>query len=91
MVLSFTRGENKFDRSAIDLDVQVKQMDLSIDSKQFSDLLDFGKFQNYSILYGTHEEKVLYRSSVNNQYFSSKNDVGSIENCIFKSSLMKNL
>ena len=88
MVLSFTRGENKFDRSAIDLDIQVKQMDLSIDSKQFSDLLDFGKFQNYSVLYGTYERKVLYRSFVNNQSFSSKNDVASIENYMFKRALM---
>ena len=83
MVLSFTRGENKFDRSAIDLDIQVKQMDLSIDSKQFSDLLDFGKFQNYSVLYGKCNRGALPRSSVNNEYVSSKNGVDSIENYIF--------
>ena len=91
MVLSFTRGENKFDRSAIDLDVQVKHMDLSIDSKQFSDLLDFGKFQNYSVLYGRCNKEVLEHSSIHNHAFPSKNDVDNIENCIFESSLMKKL
>lgn len=48
-----TPGEHNFDRSTFDINVLVKQLALNIDSKQFSDLLDFAKFQNYSTLYGT--------------------------------------
>ena len=45
-------GEFNFQRPAYDVDIQIEQMNLNIDPKQFSDLLDFIKFQNYSILYG---------------------------------------
>ena len=45
-------GEFNFQRPAYDVDIQIEQMSLNIDPKQFSDLLDFIKFQNYSILYG---------------------------------------
>ena len=45
-------GEFNFQRPAYEVDIQVEQMNLNIDPKQFSDLLDFIKFHNYSVLYG---------------------------------------
>lgn len=45
-------GEYKFDRQAFDIKIRGQQITLKIDSKQFSDLLDFAKFQNYSVLHG---------------------------------------
>lgn len=45
-------GEFNFQRPAYDVDIQIEQMNLHIDPKQFSDLLDFIKFHNYSVLYG---------------------------------------
>ena len=48
-----TPGEHSFDRSTFNINALIKQLTLNIDSKQFSDLLDFAKFQNYSTLYGT--------------------------------------
>ncbi|CAF1448566.1 unnamed protein product [Adineta ricciae] len=44
-------GEFNFERPTYDLDIQIERLDLNIDPKQFSDLLDFIKFQNYSKLY----------------------------------------
>ncbi|UJR32361.1 hypothetical protein I4U23_019824 [Adineta vaga] len=44
-------GEYNFQRPTYDIDIQIDQLDLHIDPKQFSDLLDFMKFQNYSKLY----------------------------------------
>jgi hypothetical protein len=52
MIIEITGGEHNFRRPAFDVKVLVEQLTLNIDSKQFSDLLDFGKFQNYSQLYG---------------------------------------
>ncbi len=45
-------GEFNFERPAYDIDIQIRELNLNIDPKQFSDLLDFIKFQNYSKLYG---------------------------------------
>lgn len=53
VTILITPGEHSFDRSTFDINILIKQIMLNIDSKQFSDLLDFGKFQNYSTLYGT--------------------------------------
>ena len=50
--IKITPGENNFDRSTFEMNIVVKEVELSIDSKQFSDFLDFAKFQNYSKLYG---------------------------------------
>jgi len=52
MIIIITPAEHNFDRSTFNIKAQLEQMTLDIDSKQFSDLLDFGKFQNYSTLYG---------------------------------------
>ncbi len=52
MVIIITPAEHNFDRSTFNIKSQIEQISLDIDSKQFSDLLDFGKFQNYSTLYG---------------------------------------
>jgi hypothetical protein len=45
-------GEYNFERPAYDIDIKIEELNLNIDPKQFSDLLDFIKFQNYSKLYG---------------------------------------
>ena len=55
-------GEHSFDRSTFDINVLIKQLALNIDSKQFSDLLDFAKFQNYSTLYGTKLSCIFLKS-----------------------------
>ncbi|CAF1307539.1 unnamed protein product [Rotaria sp. Silwood1] len=44
-------GEYNFERPAYNIDIQIEQLSLNIDPKQFSDLLDFIKFQNYSKIY----------------------------------------
>ncbi|CAF4789073.1 unnamed protein product, partial [Rotaria sp. Silwood1] len=51
MVIMITPGEHNFDRSTFNINTLIEQITANIDSKQFSDLLDFGKFQNYSTLY----------------------------------------
>ncbi|CAF3786248.1 unnamed protein product [Rotaria socialis] len=51
MIIIITDGEHNFDRSTFNIDIKIGQLALNIDSKQFSDLLDFAKFQNYSTLY----------------------------------------
>ncbi|CAF2376239.1 unnamed protein product [Rotaria sp. Silwood2] len=51
MVIMITPGEHRFDRSTFNINAVIKQMALNIDLNQFSDLFDFGKFQNYSTLY----------------------------------------
>jgi hypothetical protein len=53
LIVKITPGEHNFDRSTFNIDALIEQLTLNIDSKQFSDLLDFAKFQNYSTLYGT--------------------------------------
>ena len=45
-------SEFNFERPAYDVDISIEELSLNIDPQQFSDLLDFIKFQNYSILYG---------------------------------------
>ncbi|CAF0769951.1 unnamed protein product [Rotaria sordida] len=51
MVIMITPGEHGFDRSTFNINAVIKQMALHIDLNQFSDVFDFGKFQNYSTLY----------------------------------------
>jgi hypothetical protein len=50
MTLKF--AEQNFERPIIKGKCQFEQMIFQIDPKQLSDLLDFVKFQNYSIFYG---------------------------------------
>lgn len=52
LTIQLQLGEFNFERTAYDLDIKIEQLSLNIDAKQFSDLLDFIKFQNYSKLYG---------------------------------------
>ncbi len=52
LMIALQPGEYNFERPAYDIDIQIKELNLNIDPKQFSDLLDFIKFQNYSKLYG---------------------------------------
>lgn len=52
MIIIIAEDEHSFDRSTFNIDIEIKQLKLNINSKQFSDLRDFGKFQNYSTLYG---------------------------------------
>lgn len=52
LTITLQASEYNFERPAYDVDIQIKELNLNIDPKQFSDLLDFIKFQNYSILYG---------------------------------------
>lgn len=50
MIVKFC--EENFERALIKLYFIIDQMNFKIDPKQLSDLLDFIKFQNYSIFYG---------------------------------------
>lgn len=51
--LFYHRPEEKFHRSSFDVSMSFGRLSLHLNSKQFSDLLDFFKFQNYSTLYGS--------------------------------------
>ncbi|CAF0860696.1 unnamed protein product [Rotaria sordida] len=51
LIIKLQPGEYNFERPAYDIDIQIEQLNLNIDPKQFSDLLDFIKFQNYSKIY----------------------------------------
>ncbi|CAF4500850.1 unnamed protein product, partial [Rotaria sp. Silwood2] len=51
LTITLQPGEYNFERPAYDMDIQIEQLSLNIDPKQFSDLLDFIKFQNYSKIY----------------------------------------
>ena len=51
--LFYHRPEEKFHRSSFDVSMSFARLSLHLNSKQFSDLLDFFKFQNYSTLYGS--------------------------------------
>lgn len=53
LTMTFQPGEYNFERPAYDFDIRIDSLHLTIDPKQFSDLLDFIKFQNYSKVYGT--------------------------------------
>jgi hypothetical protein len=55
LTITLQPGEYNFERPAYDIDIQIRELNLNIDPKQFSDLLDFIKFQNYSKLYGTRK------------------------------------
>ena len=52
LTITLQPGEFNFERPAYDINIRIEELHLNIDPKQFSDLLDFIKFQNYSILYG---------------------------------------
>lgn len=56
--LIYHRPEEKFHRSSFEIDFNLDEIFLQLNAKQFSDLLDFIKFQNYSQLY---ERCRLYR------------------------------
>ena len=51
--MTLNPGEYNFQRQAYDVQIRIERLNLTIDPKQFSDLLDFGKFHNYSVLYGS--------------------------------------
>ena len=50
--MALQTNEFNVERPAYDVDISIEEMNLIIDPQQFSDLLDFIKFQNYSVLYG---------------------------------------
>jgi hypothetical protein len=56
--ITFEPGEYNFERPVYDIDIQIEELNLNIDPKQFSDLLDFIKFQNYTKLYGISENLI---------------------------------
>lgn len=58
LTITLQPGEYNFERPAYDIDIHIEELHLNIDPKQFSDLLDFIKFQNYSILYGNQSERL---------------------------------
>ncbi|CAF3452622.1 unnamed protein product, partial [Rotaria sp. Silwood2] len=45
-------AEQNFERPIYQIKYKIERMSFEIDPKQFSDLLDFIKFQNYSVFYG---------------------------------------
>ncbi|UJR12321.1 hypothetical protein I4U23_016498 [Adineta vaga] len=49
-------NEHSYQRSSYDAEILSQQLTMYIDSQQFSDLLDFIKFQNYSTLYERCQE-----------------------------------
>ncbi len=73
-----TPGEHHFDRSIFNINVLLEELTLNIDSKQFSDLLDFAKFQNYTTLYGKINHLI-----IDFIHLFFKNDVENIDNYIF--------
>jgi hypothetical protein len=52
LIIILQPGEYNFQRPGYDIDIYIEELSLNIDPKQFSDLLDFIKFQNYNKLYG---------------------------------------
>jgi hypothetical protein len=44
--------EHYYQRSRLVFNMQIEQLDFYVDSKQVSDILDFIKFQSYTITYG---------------------------------------
>ncbi len=66
LTITLQPGEFNFERPSYDVDILIKELNLNIDPKQFSDLLDFIKFQNYSKLYG------MRTNSMNINYFYLK-------------------
>jgi len=51
-VITLKPKEHQYERSRLIFDIEIKQMDFHIDSKQISDVLDFVKFQKYTTIYG---------------------------------------
>ncbi|CAF0957019.1 unnamed protein product [Adineta steineri] len=49
MIMKF--AEHNFEKPTIKVDFTIERMNFEIDPKQLSDLLDFVKFQNYSVFY----------------------------------------
>jgi hypothetical protein len=45
-------AEHNFEKASFKVNFKIEQMNFEIDPKQLSDLLDFVKFQNYSVFYG---------------------------------------
>ena len=50
--MSMKFAEQNFEKPIVKIDFRIEEMNFEIDPKQFSDLLDFVKFQNYSVFYG---------------------------------------
>jgi hypothetical protein len=50
MMMKF--AEHNFEKASFKVNFKIEQMTFEIDPKQLSDLLDFVKFQNYSVFYG---------------------------------------
>ncbi len=45
-------ADRNFERPTFKVNCKIERMSFKIDPKQLSDLLDFVKFQNYSVFYG---------------------------------------
>ena len=50
MMMKF--AEHNFEKASFKVNYKIEQMSFEIDPKQLSDVLDFVKFQNYSVFYG---------------------------------------
>ena len=60
--ISLKFAEQNFERPIINGKCRFEQMIFQIDPKQLSDLLDFVKFQNYSVFYGIYHSLLIYYS-----------------------------
>jgi hypothetical protein len=45
-------SEINYERSIFKINFKIEEMTFKVDPKQLADLLDFAKFQNYSVFYG---------------------------------------
>ncbi|CAF3407571.1 unnamed protein product [Rotaria socialis] len=65
LIMTLQPGEYNFERPAYDVDVHIEKLSLNINPKQFSDLLDFIKFQNYSKIYDRCREYREFQQTLN--------------------------
>ncbi|CAF2072620.1 unnamed protein product [Rotaria magnacalcarata] len=65
LIMTLQPGEYNFERPAYDVDIHIEKLSLNIDPKQFSDLLDFIKFQNYSKIYDRCREYREFQQTLN--------------------------
>lgn len=68
LILKF--AERNFERPILKAIYHIEHINFQIDPKQLSDLLDFVKFQNYSVFYGTLLFAVLTNSFAFNRSLS---------------------
>ncbi|CAF0868513.1 unnamed protein product [Adineta ricciae] len=66
--MSMKFAEENFEKPIVKIDFRIEEMNFEIDPKQFSDLLDFVKFQNYSVFYDRCRE---YRQLYLKEYLSN--------------------